>query len=177
MRTKHGFWSERAKINYLDSHANESFMVMIKLIQTIAGSSVKWKKLRELLATFNRCLVFVETIQQCGEICRYTYHSKNSDQVNKENLRKFNDGEINFLATINQLNAGITFPNLNRAILLHSYASSSKAVQRISRTLNYLEGESAELHIICMNNTRDVVWTQKGLEYLGNENITWIEPK
>ena len=172
-----GTWSEKARINFFEGSANQSFPMMLKLIQTIAGSPTKWNKLRELLSTFNRCLVFVETIQQCNEICRYTYHSKNSEEVNKENLRLFNSGEANFLATVNQLNAGITFPNLNRAIILHAYASSSKAAQRIGRALNFLEGEKAELHIICMNNTRDIVWTRKGLEYYAKENITWIQPK
>lgn len=172
-----GMWSEKAKINFFESKSDESFPMMLKLIQSIAGSPTKWNKLRELLAGFDRCLVFVETIQQCTEICRYSYHSKNSDEVNKENLRMFNDGEINFLATVNQLNAGVTFPNLNKAVLLHTYASSSKAAQRIARTLNFLEGQKAELHIICMNNSRDIVWTRKGLEYYGNENITWIQPK
>lgn len=172
-----GFWSEKAKINFFENHSGDSFAMMLRLIQTISGSPTKWNKLRELLSDFDRCLVFVETIQQCGEICRYSYHSKNSEEVNKENLRMFNSGEINFLATVNQLNAGITFPNLNRAVILHAYASSSKAAQRIGRALNYLEGEKAELHIICMNNTRDIVWTRKGLEYYGAENITWIEPK
>lgn len=172
-----GFWSEKAKINFFETKSDQSFPMMLKLIQTIAGSKTKWNKLRELLSGFDRCLVFVESIQQCNEICRYTYHSKNSDEVNKENLRKFNEGEVNFLATINQLNAGITFPNLNRAVILHAYASSSKAAQRIGRALNFLEGEKAELHVICMNQTRDVIWTRKGLEYYGEENITWIEPK
>ena len=156
-----GMWSEKAKINFFESKSDESFPMMLRLIQSIAGSPTKWAKLRELLSTFDRCLVFVETIQQCGEICRYGYHSKNSDEVNKENLRMFNDGEINFLATVNQLNAGVTFPNLNKAVLLHTYASSSKA----------------ELHIICLNHTRDIIWTRKGLDYYGSENITWIQPK
>lgn len=172
-----GMWSEKAKINFFESKSDESFPMMLKLIQSIAGSPTKWAKLRELLTGFDRCLVFVETIQQCSEICRYGYHSKNSDEVNKENLRMFNDGEINFLATVNQLNAGVTFPNLNKAVLLHTYASSSKAAQRIARTLNFLEGEKAELHIICLNHTRDIVWTRKGLDYYGSENITWIQPK
>jgi len=176
-RKSGGFWSEKAKVNFFEMHCNDNFAMMIKLIQSIAGSPTKWAKLRELLSSFNRCLVFVETIQQCNEICRYTYHSKNSEATNKEALAKFNSGEVNFLATINQLNAGVTFPNLNRAVLLHTYASSSKAAQRIARTLNFLEGEKAELHIICMNNTRDVAWTKKGLEYYGQENITWIKPK
>jgi len=172
-----GFWSEKARINFFENNCNDSFPMMLRLIQHISGSPTKWAKLRELLSGFERCLVFVETAQQCNEICRYTYHSKNSKEANNEALAKFNSGEVNFLATINQLNAGITFPNLNRAVILHTYASSSKAAQRIARTLNYLEGEKAELHIICLNHTRDVVWTRKGLEYYGEENITWIQPK
>jgi|GEM_PF-6537686 len=172
-----GVWSEKAKINFFESKSDESFPMMLKLIKSIANSPTKWIKLRELLTEFDRCLVFVETIQQCNEICRYSYHSKNSNEINKENLRMFNEAEINFLATVNQLNSGITFPNLNRAVLLHTYASSSKAAQRIGRTLNFLEGEKAELHIICLNQTRDIVWTRKGLDYYSNENITWIQPK
>lgn len=170
-------WSEKARLNFFDFKADSDFRMMVQLINKLYSSPTKWKKLQELLSTFDRCLVFVETIEQARSICRYTYHSKNSEEENKRNLQMFNEGKINFLATVSQLNAGVTFPNLNRAIILHAYASSSKATQRIGRVLNFLEGEKAELHIICLNHTRDYPWTKKGLEYFGEKNITWIKPE
>ena len=82
-------------------------------------------------------------------------------------------GKIPILSSIGKLKAGITFKNLNTCIILHCYSSNNKAIQKIGRALNYVEGEKAIIHIICLNNTIDVQWTQKGLSELNQNKITW----
>ena len=166
-------WSEESKINFWENKYNKSrnFMDMLKLIQSIQNSPTKLNYLKQLSNKIDRCLIFVETTQQCDELGFISYHSKNPES--KINLESFERGFNNKLSCVKQLSAGITFNNLNEAILLHCYASNNKAHQRIARCLNYSEGEKATLHILCLKNTRDEQWVKKGLEEFNQNKITW----
>lgn len=168
--TKGGMWSERDKIKYYE-RKNDNFQMMLRLIHTIAYSETKWKKLQELVKGSKRCLIFVESIKQADSLGLPTYHSKN--KLSEQNLEDFNSGKINKLVTINQLNAGITFENLDHAILLHAYASSDRAHQRISRALNFIENVKAKLDVVCLSDSIDVTWARNGLSAFAQHKISW----
>ncbi len=93
------------------------------------------------------------------------------EKKDRENLEE--KSEINQLTCVKQLSAGITFKNLNECIILHAYASNNKTHQRLARCLNYVEGEKATIHILCLNNTRDVEWVKKGLAEFNQSKIQW----
>ena len=166
-------WSEESKINFWENKYNKSrnFMDMLKLIQSIQNSKTKLEYCWKLANKSKKCLIFLETKEQCNNLGFHSYYSGNKNSEN--NLELFQKNEITHLSCVKQLSAGITFNNLNEAILLHCYASNNKAHQRIARCLNYSEGEKATLHILCLKNTRDEQWVKKGLEEFNQNKITW----
>ena len=85
----------------------------------------------------------------------------------------FQKDQIKELATINQLKASITFNNLNKCIILHTYASASKAHQKIARCLTLSNTDKADIHILCLKDTFDENWIRKGLAQFKTEKITW----
>ena len=118
-------------------------------------------------------ILFVETIEQCNILPYPSVNSKNKES--DYNLEQFKNGQIPILSSIGKLKAGITFKNLNTCIILHCYSSNNKAIQKIGRALNYVEGEKAIIHIICLNNSIDTQWVKKGLSDLNQSKIKWIK--
>lgn len=166
------FWSERAKIAFWDGKYKQShnFMDMLKLIQSIQNSKTKLEYVKQLSNKIDRCLIFLETKQQCKDLGWASYYSghKGSDI----NLERFQEGYNNKLTCVKQLSAGITFKSLNEVIILHSYASNNKFHQRMARCLQYSE-DKATIHLICLNNTRDLEWCKKGLAEFDKSKIIW----
>ena len=167
------FWSEKAQIDFYESkyQSTKSFSMMLMLIRAIQNSKTKFEYLKQLTKQIEKGLIFVETIEQCDNLPYPSVHSKNSES--DYNLEQFKEGKIPILSSIGKLKAGITFKDLNTCIILHCYSSNNKAIQKIGRALNYVEGEKATIHIICLDNTIDVQWTQKGLSELNQNKITW----
>ena len=171
------FWSESDKINFFDNKYQSSFNFkdMLMLIQSIQYSKTKYEYFKKLAKTLDRALLFLETTKQCDDLPYPSYHSKNPES--EENLAAFQAGEENFLSSVGQLKAGISFKNLNKAIILHCYSSNNKTHQRLARTLNLIEGDvdKATIHIICLDKTRDVEWARKGLQEFDQTKIKWIK--
>lgn len=168
------FWSEKAKIQFWENKYNRSheFMDMLKLIQSIQNSKTKLNYLENLCYEIKgKCLVFLETTGQCEKLNFASYHSKNKNS--EKNLEMFQNGLHSTLTCVKQLSAGITFKNLSECIILHAYASNNKTHQRLARCLNYVEGEKATIHILCLNNTRDLEWVKKGLAEFNQSKIQW----
>lgn len=169
------FWSDSQKIAFFESKYNQSrnFKDMLMLIQSIQNSPTKLKYLKQLSNKIDRGLIFVETAKQCDELGYPSFHSKNNSS--EDNLVAFKNGEINKLSTISQLKAGVTFENLNTCIILHCYSSNNRSAQKIGRCLNYVENEKATIHVIGLNNTRDVQWIKAGLQEFNQEKIKYVK--
>ena len=167
------FWSEKAQIDFYTAkyQSTKQFSMMLMLIRAIQNSKTKFEYLKKLAKSLDRGLIFVETIEQCNNLPYPSVHSKNSES--EYNLEQFKQGNIPILSSIGQLKAGITFKNLNTCIILHCYSSNNKAIQKIGRALNYVEGEKATIHAICLDDTIDVEWCKKGLSQLDQNKITW----
>lgn len=167
-------WSEKFKIQFWENKYNRSheFTDMLKLIQSIQNSKTKLDYCWKLANKTSKCLLFLETKQQCKDLGFHAYYSGNKNS--EQNLDKFQNNEITHLSCVKQLSAGITFNNLNEVIILHAYASNNKAHQRIARCLNYVEGEKATIHIIALKGTRDEIWVKKGLQEFDQNKIKWI---
>lgn len=165
------FWSEAQKIGFFERKytMSRNFNDMLFLIRAIQDSPTKLNYMKQLSNKIDRGLFFVETAKQCEELGFPSYHSKNDDS--EENLYKFRNREINKLATINQLKAGITIHDLNDVIILHCYSSNNKAAQKLARALNYVEDQVANIHIIGLKGTRDEQWISKGLADFDNSKI------
>lgn len=169
------YWSESDKINFFENKYAQSynFKDMLMLIQAIQYSKTKYEYFKKLAKTLDRALLFLETTKQCDDLPYPSYHSKNSES--EENLAAFQAGEVDFLSSVGQLKAGVTFPNVDKCIILHCYSSNNKTHQRLARTLNYIPDAKATIHILCLESTRDVDWVKKGLEEFDQTKIKWIK--
>ena len=165
------FWSESQKIAFFESKYNLSrnFNDMLMLIRAIQDSPTKMEYMKILSSKMDRGLFFVETAKQCEQLGFPSYHSKEPNS--EQNLIDFKNGDIDKLATINQLQAGVTIHNLNDVVILHCYSSNNKAAQKLARALNYVENQVANIHIIGLQNTRDEQWIQSGLKDFDSSKI------
>lgn len=167
------FWSEAQKIGFFERKytMSRNFNDMLFLIRAIQDSKTKLDYMKKLSNKIDRGLFFVETAKQCEELGFPSYHSKEPNSEN--NLVAFKNGEINKLATINQLKAGITIHDLNDVVILHCYSSNNKAAQKLARALNYVEDQVANIHILCLKGTRDETWCNSGLKDFDDSKIVY----
>lgn len=172
--SKGGYWSEAAKINFFDSkyQSTRNFKMMIQLMHAIAYSDTKYQYALKLAKSMKRGLLFLEKIEQCEKSGFPTYHTKSKNA--EENLKDFQNQKINILATVSQLKAGISFPVLNEAILLHSYSSNNRSSQKIGRCLQYAENEIATIHLIVLEGTRDEMWAKEALKGFDQSKIQYV---
>lgn len=167
-------WSESQRIAFFNNKYRKSynFQDMLMLINAIKNSPTKLNYLKELVKTIDRGLVFLETTKQCDSLDYPSYHTKNNNS--EQNLEDFQEGKINILTTINQISAGITFKKLSKVILLHSYASSTKSIQKLGRALNLTnDNVIAEIHFIVLQGTIDETWFKKCIAQLDQLKITY----
>jgi superfamily II DNA or RNA helicase len=170
-------WSEFAQINFWEKLYKDSpnFNNMLRIIHSIAYSKTKFEYAKKLAKELNRCLIFLETKKQCDELKYPSYYSGN--KKSDENLSDFQSTKINKLSTLMQLKAGITFTNLDKMILLHTYSNNARSAQKIGRCLNFAEGVVAEINIICLKGTRDEDWVKNALKEYDQTKITWQNKK
>ena len=167
-------WTEQAKINWLENkyYKSNNWNDMLVLINAIKSSQSKFNYLKKFTSSNDRELIFVETKKQCDDLKLPSYYSDNKDSEN--NLVLFQNNKINKLVTINQLKASITFNNLNKAIILHTYSNYAKAHQKLGRCLTYSDSNIADLHILCIKNTIDEKWCRKSLTEFNQNKIQWV---
>ncbi len=171
------FWSEKAKISFFETKykQNRDWNTMLMLLKSISNSKTKFEYAKKLLKDIERGIFFLETIEQCKGFGIPTYHTK--EKNSEQNLTDFQEGAIDKMSTILQLKAGITINSLNEGLILHAYSSNNRLSQRIGRFLNYIEGEVALIHIICLKGTRDENWLKSGLEEFSKDKIEYINIK
>ena len=119
----------------------------------------------------SKCIIFANTQKQADRICSHSYHSKN-DQSDY-NLELFNDGRINKLSCVSQLNEGISISNLSEGIIMHSYGNERKTAQRIGRLLRLNPNDVATCHILCYANTVDERWVDSALKSFDKTKIKY----
>jgi superfamily II DNA or RNA helicase len=102
------------------------------------------------------------------------YHSKNKD---KEILEQFKNGTINELATLDMVGTGVSFKNLNRAIVATFTSNSEELYQRINR-ITAIEMNNpdkiARVCILCLKDTQEEVWLEKSLKLFDKNKIIVI---
>ena len=125
-----------------------------------------------LSAMVEKTIVFCNTQEQADRMCKYSYHSTN--EQSEENLELLNKGKINQLSCVLQLNEGVNIKNLKAGIIMHAYGNERKSSQRIGRLLRLNPDETAEIHILCYNDTVDVKWVKEALKDFDPKKIKYV---
>lgn len=146
----------------------------ILLLNALKSFDTKTEYVKKLLKYIdNKCIIFCNTQEQADTITTYSYHSKNPNS--KRNLEWFEQGRIEKLSCVQQLNEGINIPDLKTGIIMHSYANERQATQRIGRLLRLPVDQTACIHIIVFEDTLDEIWINKALESFDEENIYYAK--
>lgn len=122
-------------------------------------ASLKTQYGQSLIEKGKRCIIFCGDIKQATAFSKHHIVSKDKSSV--ENLKKFNNEEIDILSSCNILNEGVNITNCPMAIFLKIDGSQVKFVQKIGRSLRHKE---PEIHLVYFKGTREEVLINKMLE-------------
>jgi superfamily II DNA or RNA helicase len=167
----YNYWNRRV----IDANpGKEAQIARIGRMKALQGFDSKEKYAKKLLdKVTKKTIVFANTIAQADRLCVYSHHSKNKHS--KENLQMFKDDEILKLSAVEQLNEGVTVPNLKTGIIMHAYANNRKASQKIGRLLRLNPDDVADVHILCYVNSIDKQWVEDALSAFDENKIKWID--
>ena len=114
-----------------------------------------------------RTLTFCHSIEQCEKLGSYPIHSGDKQLI--ENLKKFNNGEINHITSCNILQEGANITNLNVGIFANINSSSLAIAQKTGRLLRH---EKPVIIIPYYEGTREEeIVKDKILEQFNQEKI------
>jgi superfamily II DNA or RNA helicase len=142
-----------------------------------AGERLKWlsnektdiiKSLLHSLGNY-RTLTFCNSIEQSELLGKYCIHSKNKEGI--EYLNKFNNGKINHITCVSQLDEGINLHNCQIGIYGILNSSTRLVQQRLGRLLRH---PNPIIIIPYFTNTRDEELVKKMLEDYNPEKVTTI---
>lgn len=111
----------------------------------------------------DRFILFSHLTKFVDELGIPVYHSKNKDE---EVLENFKNGDINHLATLDMISAGISFKKLNMAIIATFTSNAEELYQRINRiTATEMDNpnKKAVVYILCLKDTQEEKWLEKAL--------------
>lgn len=147
----------------------------IKRMKCLQDAPTKEKYAKLLFdAQTEKTIVFANTKKQADNLCKYSFHSSNSNS--QQNLDAFKAGTINKLSAVEQLSEGVTIPGLKVGIVMHSYSNNRKFSQKLGRLLRLNPDDVATVHILCYENTVDKEWVKNALKAFDKNKIEWIKP-
>ena len=176
MKTRSFVTSEKQNYNYwgnrIEMGQGPAQMLRVMRMKAMMEYPSKEKYTKQLMQSINtKCIVFANTQDQADRLCRFSYHSGNSNS--EQNLISFKDGKITKLSCVLQLNEGINIPELRQGIIMHAYGNERKASQRIGRLLRLNPKDKAIVHILCYTGTVDERWVKEALEGFDQSKILW----
>ena len=166
------YWEQRI---LTASNPKDSQMTRIQRMKALQGFPSKERYAMKLLSKVTKkTLIFANTQEQADRLCEHSVHSDN--KKSEENLRLFKEGSILKLSAVEQLSQGVTIPNLETGIIMHSFGNNKQAAQKIGRFLRLNPDETSTVHILCYVNSVDKEWVTNALEQFDQSKIDWIHP-
>ncbi len=136
-------------------------------------------------ATFQRCLVFHESIEAADKIAsilkerghRVTaYHTGQSPAMRADNLRLFKSGECEILVACRSLDEGIDVPSADVAVIASASRSTRQRIQRIGRVLRRAPGKShAHVYTIYLADLEQEQLAAEMEELKDPAFVRWLE--
>lgn len=154
---------------------NTMFMRLARM-RIIQNSLAKLNKTKEILQKFKdeRILVFCGVTSIADNLGIPSYHSKSKEaQV----FQDFAEGKGNHLAVVKIGNTGVTYKPLNKIIINYFDSNAENLAQRINRcmAMEYnTPDKKAHIYIVSSNETVELKWLQKALEFFDKSKIRYI---
>jgi superfamily II DNA or RNA helicase len=146
------------------NNAKIKFLALSRM-RLLYNSSSKLDLAKRAITRFkdDRFILFSHLTKFVDDLGIPVYHSKNKDE---EVLQKFKDGEIDHLATLDMISAGISFKKLSMAIIATFTSNAEELYQRINRiTATEMDNpnKKAVVYILCLKDTQEEKWLDKAL--------------
>ena len=174
--------SEKASFDYLsnkilvEQNPRKKKMWRLMRMGAIKKSQSKIDLTRGILSELKdkRVLVFCGLIDVAENLGIDSYHSKSKDETVAD---RFINGDLDKLAVVRQLNAGVTFKSINTAVINFFDSNEENMAQKISRItcLEYDNPEKvANIIIICSTESQERLWLEKSLTFFDKSKIKYL---
>lgn len=156
---------------------NKSTMFLrLARMRLIQNSIAKVQLTKKLLDKFKdeRVLVFCGLTKISDDLGIPSYHSKSSE---KQLFQDFASGHGNHLAVVKIGNSGVTYKPLNRLIINYFDSNAENLAQKINRCMGFEYNnpdKKAYIHIVSTNETVELKWLSKALEFFDEEKIKYV---
>ena len=163
-----------AKMMFVREKQRLQFAILNRL-RFIYKSPTKLETAKHLIKYLKgRTLVFCGSIDHAEELSPYTYHSK----TNRDDLNLFLEGKVDLLACVNAGGTGFTYRNVDYFIIVQADSNKSGGfIQKLARSLLMQKDYTAEIWIICLQQTQDEVWVTNALKQLDQNKIEYVNIK
>jgi len=160
--------------------AEENFQdtkfLRLQRMHLLKRSLAKLTMTRRLIGRFKdeRVLVFCGVTEIADQLGIPVYHSKKKNEKLKQD---FCSGIGNHLATVDMFEAGVTVKPINRAIINSFDSNPENLSQRISRLTGFEYDNPqkiAKIYIIACQNTVEIKWLSKALQFFDYSKVKYI---
>ena len=163
-------------INKLQSAGNDTMFMRLARMRLIQSSLAKRNATKALLAKHKdeRVLVFCGTTKIADDLGIPSYHNKSKE---KQIFEDFAEGEGNHLAVVKIGNTGVTYKPLNRVIINYFDSNAENLAQKINRcmAMEYnTPDKKANIYIVSSNESVELKWLDKALEFFDKNKIKYI---
>ena len=124
-----------------------------------------------------KILLFSELTAQADRLTKHTVHSHNSDTVNAERIRQFDDGLIHELGSCQSLTLGLNLKGATHAIMESYISSMTRSKQKKGRLDRLATDEVADMWIIRILETQSATWFEKMVRGFDLSNAMYIDSK
>ena len=163
-------------INKLMYAGQDTMFMRLARMRIVQNSLAKLNKTKELLKLYSneRILVFCGVTKIADNLGIPSYHSKSKEH---QVFQDFAEGKGNHLAVVRIGNTGVTYKPLNKIIINYFDSNAENLAQRINRcmAMEYnTPDKKAHIYIISSNETVELKWLQKALEFFDKSKIRYI---
>ena len=163
-------------IDQLERQGKNTMFLRLARMRIIQSSVAKMEATRKLLAKHKeeRVLVFCGVTKIADALGIPSYHSKSDE---KQLFEDFADGKGNHMAVVKIGNTGVTYKPLNRVIINYFDSNAENLAQKINRcmAMEYnTPDKKAHIYIISTNESVELNWLKKALEFFDKEKIKYI---
>lgn len=163
-------------IQQAEKQYKSTMFLRLSRMRVIQSSLAKKQLTKKLLEKYQkeRVLVFCGVTKIADSLGIPSYHSKSTE---KHIFNDFAEGKGNHLAVVKIGNTGVTYKPLNRLIINYFDSNAENLAQKINRCMafEYSNPEKkAYIHIVCTNETTELRWLNKALEFFDRSKIKYI---
>ena len=163
-------------INKIQNDGNDTMFMRLARMRVIQSSLAKCNATKALLNKHKneRVLVFCGTTKIADSLGIPSYHNKSKE---KQIFEDFAEGEGNHLAVVKIGNTGVTYKPLDKVIINYFDSNAENLAQKINRcmAMEYnTPDKKAHVYIISTNESVELKWLDKALEFFDKNKIKYI---